>query len=249
MGVFKAQLNKEALSKIPEQERNLLVAIAHLQNEIRFSLYGVVWTHDFSSDNDVIVKGQIAFNFFHLRVLAGKMHEGWELLNKYHFCNKELSLSFNESGDNKAISLLKELSKYFGKTNAITEIRNNLSFHYSPSELGHHVINMPDELDIYIAKENDANTLYYFAEVSANRGVLSKLNYHESTNPIEAINEELIGMAKKFNKFNALYMKHILNKYQQEIWEGVLEEVDFENLPKFSSVRIPMFTDTTDGFI
>lgn len=249
MAVFKAQLNKETLSKIPKLERDLFVAIAHLQNEIRFSLYGVVWTHDFSSHNDAILAGQIAFNFFHLRGLAGKIHAGWQLLQKNYFPNKELSVDFCEKGNDETRLLLKELGKYFGKKNAISEIRNKFSSHYSPEELGRYVINMPDELEMYIAKENDANTLYYFAEVSAILGVLSKLSYPETVNPIEAINDELIGVAKKFNKFNVLFIKYVIEKYSPEIWEGEPKEVEFDSLPKFSDVSIPMFTDTTDGFV
>ena len=180
MGIYKSKLNKEALSKIPELERNLFLTIAHLQNEIHFSLYGVVWTCDFTSNNDEIIKGQIAFQFFYLRVLAGKIHEGWQLLNKHYFPNKELSLNFNENGSDEGPLILKEVGKYFGKKNAISEIRNNFSFHCSPDELGHHVKDMPEELEMYIAKENDANTLYYFAKASANWGVLSKLDYTRS---------------------------------------------------------------------
>jgi hypothetical protein len=249
MSVYRAKLNKEKLLKIPESERKLFLAIAHLQNEIRFSLYGVVWTHDFSSNNDAIVHGQLSFNFYYLRILAGKLYEGWQLLKKHYFSHNNLTIDFNSNGSKEAIGILKELSKYFSKKNAISRIRNNLSFHYSPDDLSQHLAEMPDELDMYIAKENDANTLYYFAEALANRGVLSKLDYQDNTNPIEAINAELIGIAKNFNKFNMLYMKYIISKHSPEIWEGAAEKMELEGLMKFSSIRIPLFTDTTSGFV
>lgn len=249
MNVYRARLNKEKLLQIPELERKLFLTIAHLQNEIRFSLYGVVWTHDFSSSNDAIVHGQLSFNFYYLRILAGKLHEGWQLLTNHYFAHKNLSVDFNSNGSKEALSILKELSKYFSKKNTISEIRNNLSFHYSPDDLSQHLGEMSDDLDMYIAKENDANTLYYFAEALANRGVLSKLGYSDNTNPIEAINAELIGVAKKFNKFNMLYMSYLISKHSPEIWDGVVEELELEGLMKFSSVRIPLFTDTTSGFV
>lgn len=249
MNIYRGKLSKEVLLSIPENERKLFICIAHLQNEIRFSLYGVIWTHDFSSNNDAVVQGQIAYNFFHLRVLAGKIHEGWQLLTRHYFSNKELSIEFNENGSEEALSILSELGKYFGKKNAISEIRNNLSFHYSPDELSSQLHEIPEEMDMYIAKENDANTLYYFAEALANRSVISKLGYPDDVNPFDAINNELIGVSKKINKFNMLYMKHVIKRYSPEIWDGMAEEVKFEGLMKFSEVRIPLFTDTSEGFI
>jgi hypothetical protein len=135
MKVFRAKINKEKLLEIPEIERNLFVSLAHLQNEIRFSLYGVAWTHDFSSTNEAVVQSQIAFNFFYLRILAGKLHEGWQVLQKYFFPTKSLSIEFNSNGSKEGLEALKALKKYFSSQNAISEIRNNLSFHYNPTDL------------------------------------------------------------------------------------------------------------------
>ncbi len=241
---YKGKLSKEALLDMPDGERKLFISIAHLQNEIRFSLYGVVWTNDFNSDVDAVVKGQISFNFFHLKILAGKLHEGWQLLTKHYFSNKDLSLEFNSEGSDEAKALLSDLGKYFGRKNTISEIRNNLSFHYSPEELVNQLEQMPDELEMYIAKENDANTLYYFAEALANRGVLSKIQNQDGTNPIEAINNELVDVAKKFNKLNILYMNYVVQKYAPEIWDGLAAEIEIKGLMKFSDVHIPFFTET-----
>jgi len=33
-----------------------------------------------------------------------------------------------------------------------------------------------------------------------------------------------------------------------EIWDVIVEELELEGLMKFSSVRIPLFTDATSGF-
>lgn len=248
MIVFRAKLKKEKLLEIPEIERNLFISIAHLQNEIKFSLYGVLWTHDFSSENEAIVQSQIALNFFYLRVLAGKLHEGWQLLIKHFFANQNLSIEFNSKGSREALNALKELKKYFSKNNAISEIRNNLSFHYNPGDLLKPINDMKDALDLYISKDNGANTLYYFAEALANWAVISKVDNPENINPLKLINSELTSIAKLFNNFNELFMSFIIKKYKPEIWDGVAEEVVLENLMKFKEVRIPLFTDTSDGF-
>ena len=249
MNIFQGKLNREVLLKVPKLERNNFLAVAHLQNEIRFCLSGVVWSHDFTSDDEVIVQGQLALNFFYLKTLAGKLNEGWELIHKSHFKNKKLSIEFSETADKEALGLLKELKKYFSANNLINEIRNNHSFHYSPDELGEKLNDLPEELDLYISKENDANTLYYFAEALANQRIIDKLNLEAQQNPLEAIYSELIGVAKKFNKFNMLYMAHFLTKYNPEIWACPAEPVDLGEIPEFSKVIIPFFTDTSTGLV
>lgn len=249
MTVFHGKISKKTLLSVPESERNNFIAVAHLQNEIRFCLYGVIWSHNFTSDNDAVVHGQLALNFFYLKTLSGKLNEGWELLQKHHFKNKVLSKEFSENADNETLSLLKELKKYFGRKNLINEIRNNLSFHYSPYELGAKLTELPEELDLYVSRENDTNTLYYFAEALANQGLVAKLGLEEQQNPIDAIYSELIGVAKNFNRFNMLYMKYFLNKYNPQIWKCPAEPIDIENVPEFSEVSIPFFTDTRKGLV
>jgi len=247
--IYRARLNKEALQKIPEPERKLFVAIAHLQNEIRFALYGVVWSHDYNSENEVEVQGQISINFFYLKILAGKLSEGWQLIQKYYNGNKSIACDFNANGSDKGLVLLKELKQYFSKSNPIHDIRNSLSFHYSPDDLIKEIAGTPDDFDLYISKENDANTLYYFAEILSNRAALTKLDIPSDTNPLDAINAELLGVAKKFNMFNMLYMKYVVGKYSPDIWDCPAEKVEIEGLPEFSKIRIPLFTDTSNGFL
>jgi len=250
MDIYKGKLSKETLLKLSDVERKLFLSLAHVQNEIRFSLYTVVWSHDYSSKDDDILKGQISVHFYHLRVLAGKLHESYELLVKYYFPNKEISKEFNIFAKEEALQTLRNIKKYFSKkNNFITEIRNNFSFHYSPLELEQQLTKIPDELELYVSKENDANTLYYFAEVLANRAVFDKLNLPNDTNPIGAVYSEIIDLSKMFNLINAELMKFILKKYSSDIWCGSAELLEFKGLKKFSEVQLPLFTDTSDGFI
>ena len=43
-----------------------------------------------------------------------------------------MSREFNEKGGKDANQALKDLKVYFSSKNAISDIRNNLSFHYKP---------------------------------------------------------------------------------------------------------------------
>lgn len=244
MKLRNAKFNSKIFADLPKAERDNLVSIAHFQNELRFSLLGVAWTKVINSESDVIQKGQISYNLFFLKMLAGKLYEGWKMLSKHHFSNKELSMHFRNNCCSESRDLLMELKGYFSKANAISKIRNDFSFHYSPEELGDRSLKINEDLDIYISAENDANSLYYFAEAAANWSMIGIFNNPDDANPLEVITNEIIGIAKKFNRFNTLYIMYLINKQDINVWDGLTEELEIENLPLFNKVRIPFFTDT-----
>ena len=249
MAIYRLELNKKLLLEVPEDERNLFFAIAHLQNEIGFSINSVAWSKFVGLEDKNEMEGQIALNFFYLKILAGKLHEGWQLLNKYLFSNKELSLYFNEKSKKDGLECLKRLKKYFSKANAVSNIRNELSFHYNPTELSKHLDAMKDNLSLYLSDENLSNTIYYFAEALSSWAALSKFSNSQNKNPLKIIVEELIEVAGDFSIFNMNFMKVIINKYNPDIWKDVGKEIKITGLRHFKDIRIPAFVDTSKGYI
>ncbi|WP_440874060.1 hypothetical protein [Thalassotalea sp. PLHSN55] len=245
MDIYKNSINKEALLSLPEHERDFFISIAHIQNEIRFALYGVIRTNDFSSSNEMIVEGQIAYNFYHLKILAGKLHEAWQYLNKKYFNNREFSQNFIEFSGELGQETLKKVTTYFGQQkSAVSLIRDKLAFHYSPEDLVMHLENINDDLNIYISKTNDINTLYYFAEAIVNRTVLSSVKNKCGANPIKAINEDVIGLAGSFNQLNLLFIKFFTSKYKDNIFNTESENMNCDELTLFETEKIPFFTNT-----
>lgn len=194
----------------------------------------------------MIVEGQIAYNFYHLKILAGKLRESWLLVKKIYFTKKNLSTEFNAFLENKDQECLNYLKKYFdgGSKSAINLIRDKLAFHYSPEHLVLHLPKIQDELSLYISEGNDLNTLYYFAEAIVNRTVLSAIETEEDENPIEAMNKEIITVASNFNKLNLLFLKFMTAKHKDKIFKTACEEMQCDELVSFEDVKIPFFTQT-----
>ena len=168
---------------------------------------------------------------------------------KYLFSNKELSLYFNEKSKKDGLECLKRLKKYFSKANAVSNIRNELSFHYNPTELSKHLDAMKDNLSLYLSDENLSNTIYYFAEALSSWAALSKFSNSQNKNPLKIIVEELIEVAGDFSIFNMNFMKVIINKYNPDIWKDVGKEIKITGLRHFKDIRIPAFVDTSKGYI
>lgn len=135
MNIYRGRLNKAELLSLPDHERKLFCAIAHLQNEINILLRAVLWSSDFSSDNEAEIQGQVSTSLFFVKLLAGKLREGWTLLEKFFFSHKSLSNDFRAHASLKQKEALEALSRYFGKANVIHDVRTDFAFHYSPEDL------------------------------------------------------------------------------------------------------------------
>lgn len=247
MKIFRGRLSKAELVRIPEHERKLFLAIAHLQNEVSILLRAVLWSSDFSSDNEAVVQGQLSASFFFLKLLAGKLNEGKELLNKCFFKDRTLSCDFRSHATPTQIQALDEISRYFGKTNILNTVRNDFAFHYSPSALDDALTTVTDELDLYIEDGGNANTLYYFAEILANHAVLNHVDVSDGANPMERLHEEILKVAYQFIRFGQGFMRYVLKRHTPYIWKEPVVPISFNKLPSFSEIRLPWFADTTNG--
>jgi hypothetical protein len=157
-----------ALGKLPESERNILLSLMLAHNELGtlnklliFSLKEVL--------EDAL--GQLSHStqtFLILKLMAGKFHETWNLVQKY-YVKKKLDVQYNGSLDDSAKDAYQKLKAYFApsnKGNVIKFIRDTAAFHYAGFDYGKTLNDLAEGEDkIYVA-EHPANSLYYIGEAA-----------------------------------------------------------------------------------
>ena len=78
--------------------------------------------------------------------------------------------------DEEAVIALKSLNDYFGKKNAVTEIRNKVAFHYKDKDglIEENFRSLPETepWEFYLSKTH-GNTFYYLCEMVATGSALS----------------------------------------------------------------------------
>lgn len=247
MNIYRGRLNKAEVLRLPDHERKFFCAIAHLQNEISILLRAVLWSSDFLSDNETEIQGQISISLFFVKLLAGKLREGWTIIEKFFFSHKSLSSDFLAHANPKQKEALEALSRYFGKGNVIHDVSTDFAFHYSPEDLDAVLGATPDELDLYIEEEGNTNSLYYCAEVLANRAALDRVNVPNGEEATDRFVGEVVTVAEKFTHFGQAFMSYVIKRQGQSIWQEPAKLVQFSRLPSFSEMRFPWFADTTDG--
>ncbi|MCI5218004.1 MAG: hypothetical protein D3914_02120 [Candidatus Electrothrix sp. LOE2] len=244
MKIFRATLNKDVLEKIPDKEKTLLFGFAHFANEIKFLVRSIHCSRNYTSSNDAVHSAQISWSFFYTKLLAGKLNEGWRMLCQTFNKNREIQELFDERGSREGKEALSQLGKIVGAGTPIHSIRNNYAFHYNPHTFNSVTI-AQEELEIFGDKETDINTLYYFAEVIANKSMLDGIDNSDLFNAMEKFYDETNLVTRYFRKFCNELIRVILEKYAPEIWKGCAEEIQLDELEEFATSKMHWFTDTS----
>jgi hypothetical protein len=246
MKIFVAKLNKEKLSSASSAaERSFFLVMAHLVNEINALNKLILWSHEYPTQNTAEENGKMSLTFLLLRLLAGKLSEGNELLHK-KFYGSKISKNYEPALSAKGREALSQIKQYFRGTNNVAAIRNNYAFHYSPEELDSVLPTISEELELYVSDGGGANTLYYFAEVLAIRAILNSIDDKDGYSAYKKLTEELPMIAGWFIDFAEALLVEFLSKQEENLWDGFAEEVKFDKLPSISEIKIPWFTDTTE---
>ena len=174
--IHRVLLPKAKLAAIPKEERVLLLLMGHATNEINVFSKLILMMRKEQPERqieDFAEGGQI---FIVMRTLIGKLHEAWEMFRTRAQSNRAIAETYIMKLDDEGKSVLKTLNVYFGKKNAVTEIRNKVSFHYKDDNdlMEENFQRLPDSepWELYLSKTH-GNTFYYASEMVATGSALS----------------------------------------------------------------------------
>lgn len=173
MTIYQVRFSKTELSKLPEDEQIFLLQLTHFLNEISMLHKCLVMSgNGLGTSNDIERQGQVALALFFLRLLAGKLKEGWEMLQKGYFGSKSrLSQYYESELPPIGRDSLKKLKQYFARENAINFIRDELSFHYGKGKIKE-VLNRTSDTDNFeMVLSEEATSLYSFSDFMVHKAL------------------------------------------------------------------------------
>ena len=193
-----------------------------------------IWTGNIRGELP-IMRGQIAQGLILLRVLAGKLNESHELLQK-SFYGTKLSKVYQSELDAGAQASLKEVGRYFGRENVLRRTRNILAFHYSATEIGDALerLDPAEELDLYVAPRF-TNTLYFFSEAIAAAAMLGEVSEEAFTRFMD----ELVHISTSFLIFFDAFIYAFSQRHRVIVSKS---NVEMPELPAFEDIQIPWFS-------
>ena len=170
------KITRRQLKKIPEDERAMFIGLAHFANETNALNKLLFWTSN-APFNHPVEKKAVSFQaLVILRVFAGKLYEGWRLIDQ-GYIKSRLKEEYNDALLPESRDAFGKLEDYFNnRHNRIKTVRHKYANHYDLLKLKDCLDDVPDEeaLDFYLHKIQ-ANTFYYGAELAVTYSLLNDI--------------------------------------------------------------------------
>ena len=237
-------LTRAQLDSIPEDERVLLVLLAHAANELSVLTKLFHFASAGEGDAPILVEARNAQSLVIGRLLTGKLYECWNLLQAGFFGTR-ISKKYVPQFDPEGREALDSLGRYFGRNNLIELIRNNFAFHFALDQIraGYPTLVEGDNLDVYLSRTN-ANTLYAFAETIAGRAMLTAINPNDPKAAFDVLIHETSQVVGWFNTFVGACMVTCLRLHVGgDLYALGAKVINVEGAPDWHAIELPYFVE------
>ncbi len=242
MNLSKVNILKSKLDTLAKDEKLFFIQLTHLLNELSILQKCVI----FSSNGIELLstverRGQVSQALFFIRMLAGKLNEGWEMLKK-DFFGKKLSEKYERELSEKSKSI-SELKRYFSRANNINLIRNSFAFHYDAGKIEEVIDRIPHDevLEMFIS-EHSGNCLYSFSDVTVIQAILNSVDPSDPTRAMDLLIDEVaIKVSGWFQEFGANCVYIIGKKLEIDCIEVEIPEPSV-----IGEIKIPYFVKKSE---
>jgi hypothetical protein len=237
MKLTKANFSKKQLDQLSEKEKVFFVQLAHLLDELMILAKCVKFaTNPTEVKEEVKRIAQYTQALFFIKILAGKIYEGWKMLQTSYFSSK-LSHKYDKLLSEPARKSINELKKYFAKNNIIREIRRKYAFHYDRKKIKDQLNNITQDetLSMFIT-EHQGTSLFAFSDTIINSALLDSVNPSNQKAMDLLFKEVILKVCKWFQDFGYEFIKLIMEKLEFDF-----EEIQLEDVKSIKHIELPYF--------
>lgn len=238
MKLFKIEIPKSKLSLMPENEKIFFIQVGNLLNDLSMLQKLMYFSANTKTANNVVRAAQNSQALSLVRIQAGKLSEGWQMLQKDFFGTK-VSQVYEKEFTDVGKDNLEKLKRYFSKKNLISTIRNEYSFHYPSSD---QIIKLIDEapdseiFKVFMAEEH-GNCHYSISNVLLNFAILKTTGISNTQKAMGRFLQDVIQVTRWFGDFLGDCLLIIANKHL-----GLKSyDVDIPDPPDINEVTLPYF--------
>jgi hypothetical protein len=240
----KIQMSKDELLSIPEKELELFIQLTNFYNDVNILQKLMVISgisREKANNNKILEMSLSSQALFFMRIQAGKLYEGWNMLGEHFFNNRVFSLEYNKNGSSEGKKALSNIKNYFGGNNFIKQIRNKYAFHYSKEsseEMVKQITNAPESeiFEIFLSEEV-GNCFYSIAHDLLNTSILEEIDSNDWATAMDRFFQEIIDATKRFLDFTQDCILVISKKYLQMNYE----EVQIPEPSSLKDITLPFF--------
>lgn len=239
--LYVVPVTKEKLDGMPEDVRVFFVQAGLLHNELMWLQKFLLASLPRETANEIETGLQTYQALMFTRLLAGKLREGWELLNRSYF-NAKLSKQYEQRLPAEGREALAALKKYFDRKPLIHEVRNNFAFHYSREKIRSTLADLDEPSLKFYLSEHYGNTFYQFSETVVNIAMLDGIQKGDYNAAIKQLMDQVVAVSRDFQSFCNSWIGLVLLEYFPEITSvDKLEKVTLSDLPKIEDIGLSYF--------
>ena len=196
------QYSKADLDAIPDDDRYFFLMATGLANDTQMlnKALAVILDSDEPDCPRIVNQANSAFAMMILRMLAGRLNEGWKLLSSF---SKVLKVDYEPNMKDDAQVALKELRRYFnpkGKRSYILDVRDHVAFHSLRKTVEAAYATLPDTDDLgdYLHSQI-GNTLYYTTEILHYEVLKNLAGVQDHATALRMLLEDTMKQTSNFN--------------------------------------------------
>lgn len=234
---------KAELAKAPEKDRLFYLMATGLANDLQtlMKLFAVAVSEE--RDELIIKQGSSTVGMLMLRMLAGRLWEGWNLIEDGY---KAIERHYVDELGPEASDSLSELRLYFrDRRNLIATVRDKIGFHADRGIVKRAFERVPNDADLgdYLCR-TIGNTLYYSAELLHYEAINGFTGGGDQPGSLRTLVGDIQRLVSHFNTFifgfAALFLRRHLNRQLNDMRD---RKTALEGVPHFDQLKLPYFTE------
>jgi hypothetical protein len=236
MELIKVSFKRQSFDIIPEAERIFFIQLSLFADEITILHKLILFSNNHKDDQPVLTAQNIQ-SFFLVKLLAGKLFEGWLILQKNYF--NKLSKKYDAQLSDKCSESIVYIKSYFAKQNLISLIRNKYAFHYDYQRIKNELNSIPTDevLDLYVSA-NHGNSLYSMAHIISSYALFNEVDNTDDLKALDTIFKDVLDVSNEFLTFAGELLVKILAAYQIPT---SVDKIHLSDVPNIDSVNLPYF--------
>jgi hypothetical protein len=244
--IYPVRFTKDDLSSVPDEELLFHLLLAQITNEILILRKQLMLASNSIREPGAQAYAAAAMAHFNLRLLAGKLFEGYQLLRRKEAGS--VYQSFKKDLESFCSDAHREIMRYFGKSNNnIERLRNKSSFHwdYDTNKAAFEGIADEEELIDFISYER-GNSFYHSGYVLSMTQMARVIGRADVGPALDAIYEEVSRVGDWFASFADGMMFAFAERHlspSKEMFEGI--EQKLEGCPDILTAGTAYFFDTS----
>lgn len=234
---------KAELAGVPEKERTFFLLLTSFANDIQ-SLSKLVRVVLGRLDDGLIEsQGRSSVGMLAIRLLAGRLWEGWKLLED----NRPLLITpYQEYLGHEPNEALQTLQTYFAdRKNLIRMIRDKIGFHADAKIAKQAFDRFPDDAELgdYMC-QTIGNTLYYTTELIQLETINGFVGKGDQPGSLRQLVSDTSSLTSAFQTFTFGFVGVFVKRHLRENLERMNEDNEIlENVPKFEDLEFCYFSE------